>query len=88
MLANSQDRKLEKIVDEIMIDIENEKFSDAYVKAESLYWNDEWSDSGKKKWNATRKEIIKQIKKAEEQSRKEAKEREKEEKGSFFNWFN
>lgn len=63
--AKKQERELQAIVDEIMIDIENENFADAYVKANSLYWNDSWTSAGEDKWDATRKEIIKQIESAE-----------------------
>ena len=52
-------------VDEIEIDIENGDFSSAYIKAETLYWDSSWSSEGKKKWNSTRKAVIKQIQEAE-----------------------
>ena len=56
------------IVEQIMIDIENEEFAQAYIKATSLYWDDSWSSNEKKKWDATRKAIIKQINEAEIQA--------------------
>ena len=64
-----QERELQAIVDQIMVDIENEDFAEAYVKANSLYWDDSWTSEGKDKWNATRKEILKQIKEAEKKSK-------------------
>ena len=66
--AKKQDRELQAIVDQIMIDIENEDFAAAYVKANSLYWDDSWTSEGEDKWDATRKEIIKQIEEAEKKA--------------------
>ena len=63
--AKKQERELQAIVDQIMIDIENEDFAAAYVKSNSLYWDGSWTSEGEDKWNATRKEIIKQIEEAE-----------------------
>lgn len=63
--AAKQERKLQSIVDEIMIDIDNGDFTAAYIKANSLYWDSDWTSEGKDKWNATRKAIIKQIQEAE-----------------------
>lgn len=67
--AKKQDRELQATVDQIMVDIKNEDFSDAYIKANTLYWNDSWSSEGKEKWNATRKEVIRQIKEAEKKAK-------------------
>jgi len=60
-----QEQMLQNTVDEIEIDIENGDFSSAYIKAETLYWDSSWSSEGKKKWNSTRKAVIKQIQEAE-----------------------
>lgn len=60
-----QEQKLQSIIDEIMIDIDNGDFAAAYIKANSLYWDSDWTSEGKDKWNATRKAIIKQIQEAE-----------------------
>ena len=37
--VKKQELELQAIVDQIMIDIENEDFAEAYVKANSLYWD-------------------------------------------------
>jgi len=79
--VKKQERELQAIVDQIMIDIENENFDEAYVKANSLYWDDSWTSEGEEKWNATRKEILKQIKEAE-------KEANREEDDGLWDWFN
>lgn len=51
-----------------MIDIDNGDFSSAYVKANTLYWDDSWTSEGEDKWDATRKEVIKQIEEAEKKA--------------------
>lgn len=66
--TKKQERELQAIVDQIMIDIEAENFAAAYVKANSLYWDDSWTSEGEDKWDATRKEIIKQIEEAEKKA--------------------
>ena len=63
-----QDKKLQSIVEQILVDIENEDFAEAYIKANFLYWNDSLTSEGEDKWNAIRNEIIRQIKKAEKEA--------------------
>lgn len=79
-----QEKELQSIVDEIMIDIEEGDFDEAYIKANSLYWDDSWTSEGEQKWNKTRKEILKQIKEAEKEASKESSEN----NSGVFNWFN
>lgn len=94
MLGNAgaarQEQELQAIVDQIMIDIENEDFTAAYVKANSLYWDDSWTSEGEDKWDATRKEIIKQIEEAEKKATGTTtnSSEEDEDGGWFWNWFN
>lgn len=88
--AKKQEQELQAIVDQIMIDIKNEDFAAAYVKANSLYWDDSWTFEGKDKWDATRKEIIKQIEEAEKKatgSTTNSSEEDKDDGGGFWNWF-
>ena len=88
--AKKQDRELQAIVDQIMIDIENEDFAAAYVKANSLYWDDSWTSEGEDKWDATRKEIIKQIEEAEKKatgSTTNSSNEDEDNGGSFWDWF-
>ena len=88
--AKKQDRELQAIVDQIMIDIENEDFAAAYVKANSLYWDDSWTSEGEDKWDATRKEIIKQIEEAEKNaigSTTNSSDEDEDDGGSFWDWF-
>lgn len=88
--AKKQEQELQAIVDEIMIDIENEDFAAAYVKANSLYWDDSWTSEGEDKWDATRKEIIKQIEEAEKAATGSSSHEstdEEDDGGGFFDWF-
>ena len=88
--AKKQDRELQAIVDQIMIDIENEDFVAAYVKANSLYWDDSWTSEGEDKWDATRKEIIKQIEEAEKNatgSTTNSSDEDEDDDGGFWDWF-
>lgn len=88
--AKKQDRELQAIVDQITIDIENEDFAAAYVKANSLYWDDSWTSEGEDKWDATRKEIIKQIEEAEKKatgSITNSSNEDEDDGGSFWDWF-
>lgn len=89
--AKKQERELQAIVDQIMIDIENEDFAAAYVKANSLYWDDSWTSEGEDKWDATRKEIIKQIEEAEKNATgsttNSSDEDEDDDGGGFWDWF-
>ena len=88
--AKKQERELQAIVDQIMIDIENEDFAAAYVKANSLYWDDSWTSEGEDKWNATRKEIIKQIEEAEKNatgSTTNSSDEDEDDDGGFWDWF-
>ena len=87
--AKKQDRELQAIVDQIMIDIENEDFAAAYVKANSLYWDDSWTSEGEDKWDATRKEIIKQIEEAEKNatgSTINSSDEDEDDDGGFWDW--
>ena len=88
--AKKQERELQAIVDQIMIDSENEDFAAAYVKANSLYWDDSWTSEGEDKWDATRKEIIKQIEEAEKNatgSTTNSSDEDEDDDGGFWDWF-
>ena len=88
--AKKQEQELQAIVDQIMIDIEKKDFAAAYVKANSLYWDDSWTSEGEDKWDATRKEIIKQIEEAEKKatgSTTNSPEEDEDDSGGFWDWF-
>ena len=54
-----------------MQDIEDGNFNEAYIKAEKIRYTENWSNEIENKWDATRKEIIEQIEKAEEANEEE-----------------
>lgn len=60
-------KALEETVSEIQEDIDNENFDEARVKVESLRDSD-FSSDDKKRWDKTRKELIKQINEAEKEA--------------------
>ena len=65
-----QEEQLQQIVEEVMIDIKNEDFVSARIKAETIYYTENWSDEIEKKWDATRKQLLKEIDAAEKIKRK------------------
>lgn len=77
--SDVEEQKLQSIVDEVMIDIENGDFQEAYVKANTIHYTANWSDEIEEKWDKTREELLKQIKKAEKEATG---------KSIFSDWFN
>ena len=69
--SDRQEQELQAIVDEVMQDIEDGNFDEAYIKAEKIRYTENWSSEIEDKWDATRKEIIEQIEKAEKKANKE-----------------
>ena len=62
----------------------------SYVKANSLYWDDSWTSEGEDKWDATRKEIIKQIEEAEKNatgSTTNSSDEDEDDDVGFWDWF-
>ena len=68
--SDQQEQELQMIVDEVMQDIKDGNFNEAYIKAEKIRYTEGWSSKIERKWEETRKEIIKQIEKAEQESKK------------------
>ena len=79
MESDRQEAALQAIVEEVMQDIKKGEFASARIKAETIYYTEEWSHDIEEKWDNTRKELIKQIKAAEKEANEAAKEAEKEE---------
>lgn len=69
--SDRQEQELQAIVDEIMQDIEEGNFDEAYIKAEKIRYTENWSSEIEDKWDATREEIIEQIEKAEKEANKD-----------------
>lgn len=63
-----QEKELQALVKEIMVDIENKDFDTAYIKAQSIKHTDPWNDEVEEKWENTRKEVINQIIEAEKEA--------------------
>ena len=68
--SDLQEQELQAIVDDVLQDIENGNFEEAYIKAEKIRYTENWSDEITEKWDATREETIEQIKKAEREVNK------------------
>ena len=77
-----QEEQLQQIVEEVMIDIKNEDFVSARIKAETIQYTENWSDEIEKKWDATRKQLLKEIDAAEKNKKKEDGD-----DGGWFDWF-
>ena len=75
-----EEKQLQAIVDEVMIDIENGDFDEAYIKANTIHYTSNWSSEIEDKWDETRKALLKQIKQAEKEANDSG--------GGFFDWFN
>ncbi len=78
-----QENELQQLVDEIMIDVENNQFDEAYIKAQSIKYTAGWSSEIEEKWNNTRIEVINTIIKKEKEAT--GKSNHKPEKKGFFN---
>lgn len=74
-----EEKQLQALVDEVMIDIENGDYDEAYVKANSIRCTSAWSDEIEDKWDATREALLEQIEQAEKESSGDS--------GGFFDWF-
>ena len=69
--SDRQEQELQAIVDEVMQDIKEGNFDEAYIKAEKIRYTENWSSEIEDKWDATREEIIEQIEKAEKEANKD-----------------
>lgn len=82
-----QEEELQALVEDIMVDIENQDFDTAYIKAQSIKHTAPWSDEVEEKWEKTRKEVINQIIKAEKEATGSSSHK-SEKDGLFDGWFN
>ena len=69
--SDRQEEELQAIVDEVLQDIENGNFREAYIKAERIRYTESWSSEIEDKWDATREAVIEQIEEAENQANKD-----------------
>ena len=84
--SDRQEQELQLIVDEVLDDINNGDYTSAYIKANTIYYTENWSDEIKEKWDKMRESLIEQIEKAEKAEK--AEDYEDSEDDSWFNWFN
>ena len=68
--SDQEEAKLQEILEEVMQEIDEGDYNTARIKAETLYYTSNWSSEIEEKWDATRKEIIKQIDAAEKSEQK------------------
>ena len=55
--SSKQEEELQQIVNEVKLDVQNEKFEDSYLRAKSIQYTANWSSEIKEKWDNIRKEI-------------------------------
>lgn len=77
-----QERELQQLVEEIMVDVDKKDFDSAYVKAQSIDYTENLNNDIDKKWDNTRREVINQIIEAEKKAT--GKSTHKPEKEGFF----
>lgn len=56
-----QENKLEKTVSEVMELIDAGEYDEAYVKAQSIYWDSGWTSEPEEKWNTMRESLLETI---------------------------
>lgn len=85
--SDQQEEELQLLVDEIKIDVANERFDDAYIKAKLIVYTEDWSSDIEEKWDDIRKEVINYI--IQKEKEVTGKSTHKPEKDGFFdNLFN
>lgn len=84
--SDLQEEALQELVAEIQEDIDAGEFDDAYVKAKSIIYTENWSDEIEEKWNEIRREMINQIIEAEKEATGKSSHK-PEKKGFFEGWF-
>lgn len=57
----AKERELENTVQEIQVDIANEDYDAALIKAQSLHMDDDWSNESKEHWDEQREALIELI---------------------------
>lgn len=68
--SNREEKQLQNTVNAIMLDIENGDYVSARIKANELHYTADWSDETKQKWDDTREQLLKEIDKAEKETKK------------------
>lgn len=63
--SDRQEKELNALATQIQIDIKNQDYDMAYLKAQSLKYTENWSSGIEEKWDSVRRELINQIIEAE-----------------------
>lgn len=66
--SKKQEEELQEIVDEVMIDIKEGNYDEAYIKANTIYYTEGYSSEVEEKWDNTRETLLKKIKEAEKEA--------------------
>lgn len=72
-----EEEHLQEIVEEVMVDIENDDFDEAYIKANTIHYTSGWSSDIEEKWDEIREGLLDRIEEAEKEANG----------GGFFDWF-
>lgn len=80
--SDKQERELQNIINKIMVDIENKEYNEAYIKAQTIKYTENWSSEIEEKWDNIRKEVINQI--IESEKKETGKSNHKPEHDGFF----
>ncbi len=62
--SDKEEEKLQAIVEEVMVDIDNGDYDDAYIKANTIYYTEGYSSDIEEKWDNTREALLEQIEEA------------------------
>lgn len=65
--SDQQEAELTALVEEIQDDIDDGNFDEAYIKAQSIKYTENWSSDIEEKWDNIRREVINQIIEAEKE---------------------
>ncbi len=76
-----QEQQLQQIVEDVKSDVSNGNYDEAYLKAKSIYYTENYSDEIKEKWDNTRKEMIDYV--IKEEKKATGKSEHKSESGIF-----
>lgn len=68
--SKMEEKQLQKTVDSIVLDIANENYSEARIKTNNLHYTSGWSSEIEEKWDDTREQLLKEIDKAEAETKK------------------
>ena len=81
--VKKQEAALQATLAEVIVDIQNGDYDSATIKANTLYWDSDFTREGKEKWDSTRRAVLIEIEQAKKDNGLPVEE---EEKG-LLGWF-